>query len=135
MALHIECPKSAWMDSSRPSVRFFPWSVISRPSGQRSAPVITAHEVVLAGPNFERGGAGVVHSRHAVLFAQRQDTHNASHRRVALDLVHAAAEGADLRSGFIGAVQQLLGAEGRFAGSVFVFYAMSAAGLAQVLAQ
>jgi len=44
-------------------------------------------------------------------------------------------KGADLRSGFIGAIQQLLCAEGRFAGSVFVFYAVSAAGLAQVFAQ
>ena len=43
---------------------------------------ITAHEVVLAAADFERGGAGIVHSRDAVLFAQRQDTHNASHRRL-----------------------------------------------------
>ena len=53
----------------------------------------------------------------------------------ALCLMHAAAEGADLRSGFIGAAQQLLRAEGRFAGSVFVFDAVTAARLAQVFAQ
>jgi hypothetical protein len=44
-------------------------------------------------------------------------------------------KGVDLRSDFIGAVQQLLCAEGRFAGSVFVFYAVSAPRLAQVLPQ
>ena len=44
-------------------------------------------------------------------------------------------KGADLRSGFIGAIQQLLRAERRFAGSVFVFDAMTAACLTQVFAQ
>ena len=34
----------------------------------------------------------------------------------------------DLRSGFVGAIQQLLRAERRFAGPVFVFYAVPATG-------
>ena len=49
--------------------------------------------------------------------------------------MHAAAERADLRSGFVGAAQQLQRAQRRFLGAVFVFDAMAAARLAQVLAQ
>jgi hypothetical protein len=49
--------------------------------------------------------------------------------------VYLPAEGAELRSGLIGAARQLLCTEWRFAGSVFVFYAMTVAPLKQVLAQ
>ena len=50
-------------------------------------------------------------------------------------LVHAAAERADLRTGVVGAAQQLLRAQRRVLGPVLVLDAMTAARLAQVLAQ
>ena len=60
---------------------------------------------------------------------------NASHRNLALCLVHAAAEGADVRSGFVGAAEQLLSTERCLSRSVFFFNATAAAGLAQMFTQ
>ena len=49
--------------------------------------------------------------------------------------MHAAAERSDLRAGFVGARQQLQGGQRSLLGPVFVFDAMAAARLAQMLAQ
>jgi len=58
------------------------------------------------------------------------------HRSLAMGVVHSAAEGADLRSGFIRAGQQLLCAERRLCGNrSSSFMRWSAAYLAKVLAQ
>jgi hypothetical protein len=49
--------------------------------------------------------------------------------------MHAAAERADLRSGFVGAAQQLLRSERCLFGSVFFFDAATAARLTQMFTQ
>src|SRR5450759_2589564 len=57
---------------------------------------VAAHEAVLTGAHFERGGAGIVDAGDAVFIGQRQHAQNAAHRGLALLAVHAAAERADL---------------------------------------
>ena len=101
----------------------------------RVALQVAAHEAVLIGAHFERGGAGIVDAGNAVFLGQRQHAQNAAHRGLTLLAVYAAAERADLLAGMIGAAQQLLRAQRRMLGAVLVLDAMAAAGLAQVLAQ
>src|SRR5438045_6399952 len=76
--------------------------------GQLWAPLqVAAHKVVLADAHFQGGGAGIVHGGGAVLLGQRQHTQNATHCRLSVLVMHPAAKGSDLQSGFARAAQQV----------------------------
>ena len=85
--------------------------------------------------DFQRGGAGVVGERGAVLAGQASTPRMRRTATSPVASVHGSAERADVRPGLVAARQQLRVRARRLRGLVFVRDAMPAALLAQVFAQ
>src|ERR1700693_5990587 len=94
---------------------------------------VAAHEAVLTGAHFQRGGAGIVDAGGSVVLGRGQHAFNTAPRGLAVLTVHAAAERADLLTGEVGAAQQFLRAQRCVLGAVLVLDAMTAARRAPVL--
>ena len=75
--------------------------------GLRAALQIAADKTVLLHSHVQRGGAGFITRRGAVLLGQRENAQNAAHTYFALCAMDGIAERADVRPGAAGSPQQL----------------------------
>ena len=96
---------------------------------------VAAHEVVFGRACFQGHGAGVLRGRDAILLGQGEHAQDAAHRDFSVIAMQALAESADVPARLFATRQQLPRGQRGLRRTVFVFDPVTAALLAQVLAQ
>src|SRR5215469_10843232 len=96
---------------------------------------ITADEAIFGDAQFQSGGTGVFHRSDAVFLYGAKHAEHVANSQLAFALIDGVAENTDLRSGPLGAPQQLSRTERHFLGVIFLLNAIPTGSLAEMLAQ